>query len=268
MGDAADILMQLSDTLGDYQGEYDDYWPPECYLKPRKIPTCKFCEKSPLQWKQINNRWILHEIEGNIHICPKNPIAPHLLKKLNVDITMSKKNNLENQLLTIPSWDEQFMHDVYWWARRSKDPRTKIGAVLVRWEDKIPISMAYNSFSRKVNDNVPERWERPEKYEWVTHAEDNAVLNCARRGYSSNGCVMYTQGIPCTRCADACVQGGITEVVVHKQWQEYEKKFGWEKWIDSSKRSEQKFAEAGIKIRVFDGVLGMQGVLDGKVIKV
>ncbi len=172
------------------------------------------------------------------------------------------------QLLRIPSWDEQFMHDVYWWARRSKDPRTKVGAVLVRWGDKIPISMAYNGFSRKVNDNVPERWERPEKYLWVCHAETNSVLNCARRGYSSEGTTLYTQGVPCAGCADAIVQGGIIGIVIHKQWQEYEKKFGQKKWIESAERSEEKLKEAGIKVRVFDGVLGMQGVLDGKVINI
>jgi dCMP deaminase len=172
------------------------------------------------------------------------------------------------QPLHIPSWDEQFMHDVYWWARRSKDPRTKIGAVLVHPGDKIPISMAYNSPARKVNDNVPARWERPEKYNWVVHAENNAVLNCARRGYSSMGTIMYTQGIPCAGCADPIIQGGIIEVVVHKTWMQYEKKFHWDKWIDSSKRSEEKFAEAGIKIRIFEGTLGMYGVLDGKIIDV
>lgn len=172
------------------------------------------------------------------------------------------------QLLPIPSWDETFMHEAYWWARRSKDPRTKIGAVLVLPGDKDPISHGYNGFARCVDDNTMSRWERPEKYEWVVHAEDNAVLNCSRKGQSSKGSIMYTQGIPCTRCADACVQGGIVEVVVHKQWQEYEQKFGWDKWIDSAKRSQKKFAEAGIRIRVFDGKLGMQGVLDGKVIEV
>ena len=31
---------------------------------------------------------------------------------------------------------------------------------------------------------------------------------------------------------------------------------------------EKKFKEAGIKVRVFDGVLEMQGVLDGKVINI
>jgi len=172
------------------------------------------------------------------------------------------------QLFPIPSWDETFMHEAYWWARRSKDPRTKIGAVIVQPGDKDPISHGYNGFARKVDDNAMDRWERPEKYEWIVHAEDNAVLNCARKGQSSKGSIMYTQGVPCARCTDAVIQGGIIEVVVHKQWQDFEKKFGWEKWIDSAKRSEKKLAEAGIRVRVFDGVLGMQGVLDGKVIDI
>ena len=76
------------------------------------------------------------------------------------------------------------------------------------------------------------------------------------------------QGVPCSHCTDACVQGGIIEIVVHKQWQDYEKKFGWDKWIESAKRSDKKLKEAGINVRVFDGVLGMQGVLDGKVIDI
>jgi len=184
------------------------------------------------------------------------------------NVSYHTSNECSKRILSIPSWDEQFMHDVYWWARRSKDPRTKIGAVLVKPGSKVPFSHSYNGFARKVDDLVPERWERPEKYEWVVHAEENAVLNCAHEGHCSKGAIMYTQGIPCTRCADACVQGGIIEVVVHKQWQEYEKQFGWDKWIDSAKRSEKKFVEAGIQIRVFDGRLGMQGVLDGKVIDI
>jgi len=160
------------------------------------------------------------------------------------------------------------MHDVYWWARRSKDPRTKIGAVLVKLEDKVPFSFAYNGFARKVNDRILKRWKRPEKYNWVTHAENNAVLNCARRGIPTIGSVLYTQGIPCAACADSIIQGGIVEVVVHKQWQEYEKKLCWNRWIDSAKRTQEKFEEAGIKIRIFDFILNLEGMLNGKIIKI
>ncbi len=173
-----------------------------------------------------------------------------------------------NQLLSIPSWDETFMRDVYWWARRSKDPRTKIGAVLVNWEWKDPFSHAYNGFARKVNDDVPERWERPEKYFWVSHAESNAILNCSRTGRSTIGSVMFTQGVPCADCANDVIQAGIKEIVVHKQWQDYELAFNWEKWNDSSKRSIEKLSEAKVIIRVFEKTLGEVGVLDGKVIDV
>jgi dCMP deaminase len=172
------------------------------------------------------------------------------------------------QPLRIPSWDETFMHDVYWWARRSKDPRTKYGALLVRWEDKLPVSHAYNGFARGVDESIDERWERPEKFSWITHAESNAVLNCASDGRTSKGTILYTQSIPCCNCASDIIQGKIAEVVVHKQWQDYEKAFDEDKWNKVSRISIQKFAERGIPIRVLDLVLGVQGVLDGHVIDV
>jgi dCMP deaminase len=175
---------------------------------------------------------------------------------------------MENITLPIPSWDETFMHDVYWWARRSKDPRTKIGAVLVHWDTKDPISHAYNGFARKINDDIAERWERPEKYFWVSHAESNSVLNCARTGRTTLGTTMFTQGIPCADCANDIIQCKVAEIVVHKQWQNYEQLFNWEKWNDSALRSETKFKEAGVNVRVFDGILNMQGFLDGKIIKI
>ena len=263
MGEMADwMLEQMDDALGDYSGEFDEWWAPECY-RQKKIPTCKYCGATPLKWKNIAGRWFLHEKTGEVHDCPKNPLGIQLLKEI-----MKAKQQVPSQLLPIPSWDETFMHEAYWWARRSKDPRTKIGAVLVLPGDRDPISHGYNGFARDVNDNEMSRWDRPEKYEWIVHAEDNAVLNCARKGQSSKGSIMYTQGVPCTRCTDACIQGGIVEIVVHKQWQDYEKKFGWDKWIESAKRSKKKLREAGIRVRVFDGVLGMQGVLDGKVINI
>lgn len=265
MGDGADMLieqMERDELYFDnvmYLEEHDSY----LGHGHKKQLYCRFCKKGPLRWGRASDRWIMYEQDGNVHDCPENPLTLMTLKRL----ALKKKMNT-TQLLPIPSWDETFMHDVYWWARRSKDPRTKIGAVLVLPGDKDPISHGYNGFARAVNDNEISRWERPEKYEWVVHAEENSVLNCSRKGQSSKGAIMYTQGIPCARCADACLQGGIVEVVVHKQWQEYEKQFSWDKWIDSAKRSEKKFKEAGIKIRVFDGVLGMQGVLDGKVINI
>ena len=60
-----------------------------------------------------------------------------------------------------------------------------------------------------------ERWERPEKYEWIEHAERNAVYNAARVGVSLNGCTAYLnwEPRPCIPCARAFIQAGISEVV-------------------------------------------------------
>lgn len=170
--------------------------------------------------------------------------------------------------LPIPSWDELFFQDVYRYAAKSKDPRTKIGSVIVHWDEKDPISHGYNGFPRKVNEAIPERWERPEKYFWIEHAEKNSILNCARTGRATKGATMFTQGIPCADCTKAVIQAGIVEIVVHKQWQDYERKFNWDKWLDSGMRSTIMLNESGIKVRVFSMVLGLKAMLDGKIIDV
>lgn len=175
---------------------------------------------------------------------------------------------IETSDYTPPSWDELFMREVYAIARKSKDPRSKIGSVLVHWDEKDSFSRGYNDFPRKVHDRVSERWERPEKYFWVKHAEENAILHCARTGRACRGAVMFTQGVPCSNCTGDIIQVGISEIVVHKQWQFFEREFNWEKWKDSCQRSESMLSEAKIPVRVFDMTLGVVAFLDGKIIHV
>jgi len=167
------------------------------------------------------------------------------------------------QLLPIPSWDEFFMRHVYLAASKSKDPRTKIGAILVRGNHII--SSGYNGFGRGVKDLVERYNDKETKYSFICHAEFNSVLQCAKLGVSSLGTTLYTPGFPCSECCKAIVQGGISEIVLHKQWPNLVYS---EKWVKSFEISKQMTDEAGIKVRVFDGVLGMYGVLDGKVISI
>jgi len=96
-------------------------------------------------------------------------------------------------------------------ASKSKDTSTKVGAVLVRHNNAF--STGYNGFPRGVNDNIPERHERPAKYDWVVHSEVNAILNAAREGFMTYGSTMYVTLHPCKECAKAIVQAGVKEVV-------------------------------------------------------
>ena len=137
-------------------------------------------------------------------------------------------------------------------------------------EKRKPVWITMSEFylDTELDENDLKRWELPEKYFWVCHVETNAILNCARTGLATKGTVLFTQGIPCSDCTKNVIQAGILEIVVHKQWQEYEQKFNWEKWNESTIRSEKMLTESKINVRVFDKVLGIKAYLDGKIIDV
>ncbi len=147
-----------------------------------------------------------------------------------------------------PSWDDLFMTAVYLFASKSKDKSTHIGAIVVG-PDKEVRSTGYNGFVRGLQDELPQRQERPEKYFWFEHAERNAIYNATLIGASLKDCIMYTNGIPCMDCSRGIVQAGIKEVVVDKIWDENNS----EKWAENGKRSLEMFEEVGVKVRYYEG---------------
>jgi len=161
------------------------------------------------------------------------------------------------------SWDDYFMSMVYLVAMKSKDIRSHIGAVIVGPDKEIK-STGYNSFVRGLNDDVPERQEKPEKYFWFEHAERNAIYNATLIGASLKGCKMYTNGIPCMDCARGVVQSGIEEVVVDKKWDDGNRGDD----LEHSKRALQMFKETGVNVRYWEGkLLNLEKFRRGKRIK-
>ena len=110
------------------------------------------------------------------------------------------------------SWDEYFIRMAELVASRSKDPSTKVGCVVVSYDNTV-LSTGYNGLPRGVLD-LPERMERPVKYLWTAHAEENAVAQAARNGISLNGATAYVTHSTCCRCARALIQAGILHIVV------------------------------------------------------
>ncbi len=108
-------------------------------------------------------------------------------------------------------------------SSRSKDPNTQIGCIIAGPDHNIR-STGYNSFPRGVRDDIPERYERPEKYMWIEHGDRNAIYAAARVGTPLEGCTMYLPGLPCMDCGRAIIQVGIVEVVYDIDYQvEWEK---------------------------------------------
>jgi dCMP deaminase len=112
------------------------------------------------------------------------------------------------------SWDEYFMGVALLAAQRSKDPSTQVGACIVD-KDKRILSTGYNGFPHGCSDDeFP--WNRDEalgetKYQFVVHAELNAILNAS--GKSLSGAKVYVGLFPCNECAKAIIQAGIKEVI-------------------------------------------------------
>ena len=112
------------------------------------------------------------------------------------------------------SWDEYFMGIAMLAARRSKDPKTQVGAG-IESQDNIIISTGYNGMPKGCSDDdFP--WDRKAdcendtKYPYVVHAELNAVLNA--NGRDLRGSKLYVALFPCNECAKAIIQSGVKEV--------------------------------------------------------
>ena len=140
-------------------------------------------------------------------------------------------------------WHNRFMEMAKLVASWSKDPSTKVGAIVVGPDREIR-STGYNGVVRGVDDNIPERLERPTKYDFFEHAERNAVYNACLIGASLKGCVIYVTAMPCPDCARAIIQSGIKMVVTHKV--EFDANTPSGTWRDKLVYSEQMFKEAGV----------------------
>lgn len=109
-------------------------------------------------------------------------------------------------------WTDYFLAMATLVASKSKDPATKVGCVIVG-PDREVRATGYNGLPRGVAD-IPERMERPAKYLWTSHAEENAVAQAARVGVSLKDCTAYVTHHPCARCARSLIQAGIGKVVI------------------------------------------------------
>lgn len=126
-------------------------------------------------------------------------------------------------------------------AQASKDPSTKIGAVIAR-PDRTIVSMGYNGFARGVQD-WPGRYEDREfKLAAIVHAEANAILTARE---PLHGCTISVAGLPpCAQCAAFIIQAGIKEVVSSLDWSDVP-----ERWKPNMAVSRIQFEEAGIRFR-------------------
>jgi dCMP deaminase len=111
------------------------------------------------------------------------------------------------------SWDTYFMGIAQLSSKRSKDPKTQVGACIVNHENKI-VGIGYNGFPKGISDDDFPWQDQGEylqtKYPFVVHAEANAILNASQ---NLNDCKLFVTLFPCNECTKIIIQSGIKELV-------------------------------------------------------
>jgi dCMP deaminase len=134
------------------------------------------------------------------------------------------------------NWDERYIDLAKHISTWSKDPSTKVGAVIVGDRRRV-ISMGYNGFPRGVDDSEDRYNDRETKYKFVSHAERNALDNCNE---SVVDATLYVYPLPpCPECCKSIIQKGISRIVYTKNVNTH-----WHESFDSV--SKPMLAEAGI----------------------
>ena len=106
-----------------------------------------------------------------------------------------------------PNWDEYFISITLETKRRSPCERLQVGCLIVK--DNRIIAQGYNGFI----SGFPHKSIVRDNHEQATiHAEQNAIIDCAKRGISCDNSKIYITHYPCIICCRLIIAGGIKEI--------------------------------------------------------
>ena len=120
-------------------------------------------------------------------------------------------------------FDTYFMTTALASSERSKDPRTVVGAVIVK--NNYIISVGYNGTPMGMDDDMMP-WDSlgeetgdllQIKNSFVVHAEANA-LDHLPKNFDAHGSTIYVTLFPCSECAKRIVNIGVKKVVYLKDY--------------------------------------------------
>lgn len=136
------------------------------------------------------------------------------------------------------------------YAVDSPDQSTQNGAVVILPTGELLVGDC-NRFPSGVAED-PERWERPQKYMFVTHAEHSAVLAAGRQGFLNiPGIALASPWAACDRCAVTIIESGIKTLIRIP----YSGSDTHTRWDDGILVGDLMMRESGIDIIEYSGEL-------------
>jgi len=144
--------------------------------------------------------------------------------------------NWNHELKTREKWDKRFMQMAHLAKMWSKDSNW-VGATIVNSNRRV-IGLGYNGFPKGIADLGDRLEDKDLKRSLSVHAELNCILNSIEK---PTACTIYVTRHPCSECAKAIIQAGITRVASPKA------EIDHPTWGASQARASAMFFEVGIE---------------------
>ena len=140
----------------------------------------------------------------------------------------------------LDKWDLRFLELARFVSAWSKDPSTKVGAVIADQAHRV-CGLGYNGLPAGVKDLRGRLEDRDIKLQIALHAEENALAFATK----TRGCSIYTWPLPpCAHCMSSIIQHGIFRVVAPRATRP--------EWRDSSDLGIEMAIEAGLTVTLFE----------------
>jgi dCMP deaminase len=126
-----------------------------------------------------------------------------------------------------PSWDEYFLNLLEPIGSRGTCDRGKNAAIIVTpWHTIIatgyigaPPGLPHcDEVGHLMKTHIDEHGVQSQHCVRTLHAEENAILQCAKDGIKIEGSTLYTKMAPCYNCAMRIIRVGIKRVVADKKY--------------------------------------------------
>ncbi|MBI2050148.1 MAG: cytidine/deoxycytidylate deaminase family protein [Candidatus Staskawiczbacteria bacterium] len=150
-----------------------------------------------------------------------------------------------------PTWDEYFLNLVEPLGSRATCDRGKSGAVIVSPGNTIlatgyvgapPGQPHCDQAGHMMRTVIDEEGKESQHCVRTLHAEENAILQCAKDGIKLEGATIYCKMTPCYNCAMRILRVGIKRVVAQKRYH-------------ADKLSMELFEKAGVKVVIIDNTV-------------
>lgn len=158
-----------------------------------------------------------------------------------------EENNTQSEYIR-PSWDEYFLSLLEPLGRRGTCDRGRSGAVIVSQGNTIlatgyvgapPGQPHCDEVGHMMKTVTDEQGNSSQHCVRTLHAEENAILQCAKDGIKLEGAKIYCKMVPCYNCAMRIVRVGIKKVVAQKRYH-------------ADSQSRELFKNVGVELIVID----------------